>query len=207
MYIPKYFKNEDLVAVKDFITANGFGILINQVDDMPWATHIPLILDKSNEGKDTLIGHISRANKQWKEFIHNKNVLVIFLGPHAYISSSWYDHENVPTWNYQAVHIYGIIKIIEGQLLKDKLAKLVDKYESGLDNPVSVDNMSPDFVAQEMAGIVGFEIEITQIQAASKLSQNRDENNYNRIIDGLYKKADFYSIEIAKLMEAKKRKK
>ena len=204
MYIPKYFKNKNLTVVKDFINANGFAILISQVDGRPWVTHIPLMLDKNVKGKDILIGHISKANKQWKEFDKNKEVLVIFSGPHAYISPSWYDHENVPTWNYLAVHVYGKIHIIEGDILKKQLSKLVGKYESGMDKPVSVDSMSKEFVEKEMRGIVGFEIEITDIQAALKLSQNKDDKNYERIINGLDQKGDMDSLEIARIMKNRK---
>ncbi|MBW8048950.1 MAG: FMN-binding negative transcriptional regulator [Cytophagales bacterium] len=204
MYIPEYFKNENLTVVKDFINANGFAILISQVDGRPWVTHIPLMLDKNVKGKDILTGHISKANKQWKEFDKNKEVLAIFSGPHAYISSSWYDHENVPTWNYLAVHVYGKIHIIERDILKKQLSKLVDKYESGMDKPVSVDRMSKEFVEKEMRGIVGFEIEITDIQAALKLSQNKDDKNYERIINGLDQKGDMNSLEIARIMKNRK---
>jgi transcriptional regulator len=200
MYIPEYFKYKNLSDVRDFITAYGFAILISQVDGKPWATHIPLMLDKNDNGKDILTGHISKANKQWKEF-DNKEVMAIFTGPHTYISSSWYDHENVPTWNYIAVHVYGKILTIEGDLLKKQLIKLVDKYESGSDNPVSVNKMSEGFVEKMMSGIVGFEIEITEIQAAIKLSQNRDVKNYESIINKLEQKEDMNSLEIARLMK------
>jgi transcriptional regulator len=201
MYIPKYYKNNNITEVKEFIDANGFAILVSQVDGRPWATHIPLILDKNEHGKDVLMGHISKANKQWREFERNKEVLAIFSGPDAYISSSWYDHENVPTWNYLAIHVYGRIQIIEGDLLKKHLSKLVDKYETGMVKPVSVDKMSTGFLEKEIKGIVGFEIEISDIQAAFKLSQNRDDFNQARIMHELKQKGDPESLEIARLMK------
>lgn len=204
MHIPQHYKNENTEAVRAFIHDNGFAILISQVDGKPWATHIPLFLDKNSDGKDILIGHISRSNKQWKDFETNEEVLAIFSGPHAYVSSSWYDHENVPTWNYVAVHVYGNLRIVEGEQLKNQLAKLVDKYEAGMQNPVSVAGMSKEFVNREMRGIVGFEIEITGIQAAMKLSQNRDEKNYDRVVKALEARGDVNSSEIAKLMKHRK---
>lgn len=207
MYIPALFKNEDLNAVKDFITANGFAILVSQVNGRPWATHIPLMLDKNAEGKDVLTGHISKANSQWKEFNNDDELLVIFTGPHAYVSSSWYDHENAPTWNYTAVHVYGRISIIEGELLKSKLGKLINKYEAGSMHPVSLQTMSHDFVEKEMRGIVGFDIEITGIQAASKLSQNRDAKNYDAIINELIAKGGNDSLAMAELMKKEQLKK
>jgi len=204
MYIPEYFKNENIEAVKAFIDENGFAILISQVDGKPWATHIPLILSKDPDGKDILIGHISKANNQWKNFEKNMEILAVFSGPHAYISSSWYDHENVPTWNYLAVHVYGKIRIVEGDTQKKYLSNLVNKYESDMPCPVSVDNMSKEFIENLMRGIVGFEIEIIDIQAAIKLSQNRDDKNYERIINGLKQQGDINSLEIARIMNKKK---
>lgn len=204
MYLPKIFENKDIASVTDFINANGFAILVSSVDNRPWATHIPLVLDKNDEGKDILSGHISKANKQWKEFDKDKEVLAIFSGEHAYISSSWYDHENVPTWNYIAVHLYGKLSIAEGEKLHKQLSKLVDKYESGLPNPKSVERMPEELIRKEMRGVIGFEIEITEIQAASKLSQNRNEKNKESIIVGLIQKGDEQSLEMAKLMKENK---
>jgi transcriptional regulator len=200
MYIPEYFKNENIDSVREFINENGFAILVSQVAGKPWATHIPLILNKDGNDKDILTGHISRANVQWKDFGKNEEVLTIFSGPHTYISPSWYNHENVPTWNYLAVHVYGKIHIIEGEHLKKQLSKLVDKYESKMSHPVSVDKMSKDLVETQMRGIVGFEIEITNIQAAMKLSQNRDAENYQRVINELERRKDINASDIARIM-------
>jgi transcriptional regulator len=204
MYIPGPYKITDSDSIREFLSENGFGILINSVNGKLWATHIPLLLSKDKDQKDILTGHISKANFQWKEFEISKEVLVVFPGNHSYISSSWYDHENVPTWNYLAVHIYGTIRIIEGDELREELTKLVNKYESGLPNPVSIERMSERFVQREMSGIVGFKISISEIQAVQKLSQNRDDKNYNRIIEGLEKKGDPDSLEMAKIMREKK---
>jgi len=109
------------------------------------ATHIPIPLDKNENGNSILVGHISKSNPQWKNFINDNEVLAIFNGPHSYISSSWCDHENVPTWNYIAVHIYGKIKIIEGEKLIEPLTNLLDKYEKKSEKPVSVTSMSQKF--------------------------------------------------------------
>src|SRR5258705_824077 len=112
MYVPGYSRNDNIEEVKSFIKENSFAILVSNGSNKLHATHIPLELSTNENGKDILTGHISKANRQWKNFADNDRVLVIFNGPHAYVSSSWYDHENVPTWNYIAVHIYGTIKII-----------------------------------------------------------------------------------------------
>ncbi len=200
MYVPYFYKNENIEDVLDFIEKNSFSILISQSNSKLLATHIPLELDKNENGKPILTGHISKSNPQWKNFVSDSNILVIFNGPHCYISSSWYDHENVPTWNYIAVHVYGKVKIIEGERLITALTKLVDKYEKQMENPVSVRTMSKEFLNKEIKGIVGFEIEITEIQSAYKLSQNRDKINHSNIVAELRKSGDNKSQKIAEEM-------
>jgi transcriptional regulator len=186
MYIPQHYKNENLKEVKEFIINNSFGILINSIKGKPWATHIPLELDKDSNGNDILVGHIAKANPQWKYFIENKEVLCIFNGPHTYVSSSWYAKEEVPTWNYIAVHIYGLLKIQDEKAMMTSLHKLVDKYERKSENPISLNNLSKNTLRQ-VKGIIGFEIEIKEIQAAYKLSQGR-EQDHPKIIEELKKR-------------------
>lgn len=199
MYIPHHFKNTNIEAVKEFINSNGFGILISTIEGKPFATHIPLQLSHET---DRLFGHISRANTQWKHFeTKDNNVLAIFTGPHAYISSSWYNHENVPTWNYIAVHVYGNARIIQGQELYDSLKHLVDKHEKDSAKPVSMETMSPEYLKNSLKGLVGFEITITEIQASYKLSQNRDDENYSNIIKELEKRPDDNSHQVAGAMK------
>jgi transcriptional regulator len=204
MHIPDLYKNDDKEAIRTFLKANAFGILINQTNGKLWATHIPLELEINKEGEEVLMGHISKENPQWTAFESNDQVLAVFTGPHAYISSSWYDHENVPTWNYMAVHVYGKIKIIEGDAVIDSLTKLVDKYEQSSKCPVRVADLSKKTMMQTR-GIVAFEIKIEEIQAQNKLSQNRDEKNHANIISELEKTENPQSIAVAKEM-AKNRK-
>jgi transcriptional regulator len=200
MYVPKQFQNDNSKEVKDFIEHNGFGILINQTNGKLWGTHLPLQL---SEDGDKLYGHLSKANPQWRNFESGQEVMTIFTGPHAYISSSWYNHENVPTWNYVAAHVYGDIKIIEGEVLLQSLKRLVDKYEKASVKPVSVEKMTPEYLKREMQGIVGFEITIREIKAAYKLSQNRDKVNHERVVVELEKRADHDSLRVAELMKKK----
>jgi len=199
MYIPDIFKNENQEEIKDFLQKNSFGILVNQTNGKLWATHIPLELDTNKNGKQVLYGHISKENPQWESFADNNKILAIFSGSHSYISSSWYDHESVPTWNYIAVHLYGTIKIIEGEAVIESLKKLVDKYEQNSENPVRVEDLSKKTMMQTR-GIVAFEIEIEEIQAKHKLSQNRDEKNYDNIITELKKTKNPQAIEVANEM-------
>ncbi|TDD76054.1 FMN-binding negative transcriptional regulator [Flavobacterium caseinilyticum] len=200
MYTPEIYKNENQKEIRKFLQENSFGILINQTNGKLWATHIPLELDTNENGNDILWGHISKENLQWKGFTDNDQILAVFSGPHSYVSSSWYDHENVPTWNYIAVHVYGKIKIIEGEAVIQSLKKLVDKYEQNSENPVRVEDLSKVTMMQSR-GIVAFEIEITEIQATKKLSQNRDEKNHQNIISELEKTNNNQSIAIAKEMK------
>lgn len=198
MYIPHYYKNENLEEIKSFLEHHSFGILVNQVDGKPWATHIPLELDESPDGKDILVSHISKANPQWKVFAKEPKVLCIFNGPHAYVSSSWYQKEEVPTWNYIAVHVYGQIKILDEEATMVSLHKLVDKYEKGSKNPLSLNDLSPKTLRQ-VKGVVGFQIEITEIQAAYKLSQGR-AHDHPKITKELMERDDPGSKSIAKEM-------
>ena len=204
MYIPDLYKNEDQEAIRTFLKANAFGILINQTNGKLWATHIPLELDYNNEGEEILHGHISKENPQWTAFESNDEVLAVFTGSHSYISSSWYDHENVPTWNYSAVHVYGKIKIVEGDAVINSLTKLVDKYEQNSKCPVRVADLSKKTM-MEARGVVAFEIKIEEIQAQTKMSQNRDDKNYSNIISELEKTENTQSVAVAKEM-AKYRK-
>jgi len=228
MYKPKYYRNENIEEVKDFIGKNGFGILVSVSSAQtgthlkggppkplasnwrselgrPTGTHIPMLLDKNEQGQDILSGHVSRANPHHKTFTDGSSVLAIFLGPHAYVSSSWYSHENVPTWNYIAVHVYGKINIIDGDRLYRQLKMMVDKYEHGSAKPASLETMSQRYVKKQMGGIVGFEIVIEEIQAAYKLSQNRDEQDYDSVIRELEKRGDAHSMAVATEMRKKRK--
>ena len=200
MYTPDIYKNEDQEEIKKFLQDNSFGILINQTNWKLWATHIPLDLGTNTEGKTILEGHISKENLQWNGFLESNEVLAIFSGPHSYISPSWYDHENVPTWNYIAVHVYGKIKIIEGQAVIDSLKRQVDKYEQKSKNPVRIEDLSKKTMMQAR-GIVAFEIEIDKIEATRKMSQNRDSKNYQNIISELEKNNSANSFATAKEMK------
>jgi len=201
MYIPNDYRNEKIEEVKDFLIQNSFGILINTVDGKPWGTHIPLELDVDAGGKDILMGHIAKANPQWKHFENNQEVLCIFNGPHSYVSSSWYQEEEVPTWNYIAVQVYGKLKIIKGDVLMDHLKKLVDKYERSSKDPIKIENLSKNTMKQ-VRGVVGFQIEINEVQAAYKLSQGR-EHDHTKIIEELNSNNNPGSKAIAQCMTKK----
>ena len=176
MYIPHYYQNENIEEVKAFIQANSFGILIDQVEGKPWGTHIPLELETDNNGEAILVSHLAKANPQAKALVEGKEVLCIFNGPHHYISSSWYKEEEVPTWNYIAVHVYGILKVLSEEETMASMHRLVEKYEQMAKKPIDLSKFSSKTLRQ-VKGTVGFEVKITDIQAAYKMSQTRSEDH------------------------------
>jgi transcriptional regulator len=185
MYIHPLNAWENEPEITDFLRKNAFATLVTQVEHRSWATHLPFVLDQNPSGEPILLGHLAKANRQWKSISANEEALVIFQGPHAYISSSWYNHENVPTWNYLAVHVYGKIRLIEGEELMHHLKTLVDEYEHGRPNRVHVETMSESYVAGQVKALVGIEVKIEEVQASAKLSQNRDDVNYHHIVKKL----------------------
>ena len=182
MHIPKIFEITDSKVIENFIRENGFATIISSGDKFPVGTHIPIQLEINDKGEKVLWGHLSKANPQWELFEDSPNVLVIFLSHiHSYISSSWYYHPNAPTWNYMSVHVMGEIKILHGEPLWESVRRLTRKYEQKSKNPISLDNL-PESVKKQMNGIVGFEVKIEQIEAAFKLSQNRNERDFKNIL-------------------------
>lgn len=202
MYIPSYFKVKNVEEVLSFIQMNSFGTLITTNKGKPLATHLPMQIVRE-EGTCFVTGHMAYGNPQWRTFEKDEEVLVIFQGPHAYISSSWYEKENVPTWNYQAVHLYGTARVLEDEELKQDLKALLQKYEKHREDPVLWETLSPQLLENQLKGIVGFKVKIGEIQAAYKLSQNRSETDYHRIIDHLKKEGDPHSNNMAELMKEK----
>ncbi len=198
MYNHSYSTVTDSNEIFDFIQANGFATIVSVVEGKLWASHIPLVL--SND-RTELLGHLSRGNKAWKNLTDQEEVLCIFHGAHAYISSSWYNHENVSTWNYQIAHVYATATLIEDEELLQSLKDLTNKYEQHSEKPVTVEGMNPAYVAREMKGIVGIKLRITRVEASFKLSQNRDDTNHQHIVEALSKRGDSPSAEIAKAMK------
>lgn len=203
MYIPKQFKVHDFEEVREFIQRHSFGTLVTTRKGKPIAAHLPFQLVKEEEDY-YLTGHMAYGNPQWRTFENGEDVLAIFQGPHAYISSSWYEQENVPTWNYQAVHIYGAAQILTDLELEQDLALLLKKNEHHRKNPVLWDTLSPELLAKELKGIIGFKIKVNEIQAADKLSQNRHETDYRTIIKKLQEEQSMNAHEMAEVMKKKR---
>ncbi len=200
MYIPRRYEEKDTETIHAFIKENSFAILISAKEGLPVGTHIPLLLEKNEQGQDILMGHISRGNEQKRALTDGAKVLAIFPGPHAYISPRWYTQMKVPTWNYIAVHIYGTVKIVEGEALRAALSRLMNNYEQHMPQPVQMEEIPAKELNADLRGIIGFEIAIEEIQAAYKLSQNRDEQSYHNVV-GQLEQGDGIAKKVASAME------
>jgi len=202
MYIPKPNKLDDKTDIFDLMESSSFATVVT-IDDvgLPFATHVPVVLDRTHGPNGMLISHIARANPQWKHFSNGQEILVIFSGPHAYVSPSWYaSNYNVPTWNYMAVHAYGRPKIVENQIrLQQMLTALVATYEQNLSPEWKVD-WSDERNQNMMQAIIGFEIEITQLEGKSKLSQNKSVADQQGVVDALRQSPDTAVTQVAEEM-------
>jgi transcriptional regulator len=196
LHIPKYYHEEDHERVLAFLKQNNFPALVSFDGERPIATHAPVEVVEDENGM-TIYGHISRANPQWKTF-EKQEILLIFQGAHTYISPRWYDHINVPTWNYMMVHVYGKVRQIQEGELFALLSRLVQKHEAN--TSYRLEELPQDFVHKEMKGVFGFAIDITRIDAGYKLSQNRNDEDHENIVHELDKRGDEDSVEIAKAM-------
>src|SRR5580698_418937 len=193
MYVPKLFDENDWREIKRVIDQNSFATIVSCSAGSPVATHLPLRLVESSADKWALQGHVSRANQHWRLFEREERSLAMFAGPHAYVSPRWYDHVNVPTWNYVAVHVYGKAKIVQDAGELHTLMKgLVDQYEGHVETPdrYMIEKLPPDYLESQLKGIVGFEISVDEVQASFKLSQNRDERNHANVVSELSKSED-----------------
>lgn len=198
VYIPKHFQLKDEERIYDFIEKYSFATLFSQHNGEPYATHLPLTL---NQDESALYGHFARPNGQWKD-IESQQVLVVFQGPHCYISPSWYETTKaVPTWNYVSIHLYGKMEIIEDQkVIFDSLNDMVKKYESS-GSPYNLGDVDPSFIEGMSKAMVAFKIKITKIEAKAKLSQNHPVDRQQLVIKQLENSSEQNNIQIASLMK------
>ena len=197
MYIPKLYREENREKILEFLKQNNFPALVTYDGEKPTATHLPVEVLENENGSLTILGHMSRANPQWRSF-GEQEVLLIFQGAHTYISPRWYDHVNVPTWNYMMVHVYGKVRLVEGEQLYSLLSRLVKNHEEPA--AYSLEALPQDFVHKEMNGVVGFAVDVTRVDAGYKLSQNRNDGDHENIIRELKGRGDENSAAVAKSM-------
>jgi transcriptional regulator len=200
VYIPEFNRQEDRAATVAFMRANPFAILVSNADGVPFATHLPLLID---EVGDQIIvqGHMARANAHWKSMNEGEESLVIFHGPHAYISPSLYEiRDSVPTWNYAAVHVYGQPTLFSDEEgLRATLHRMIDTFESSYMAQWS--ELSEQYQSRMMKHIVGFEIKVKRLEAKFKLSQNRTKGEQARVIQCLNQSKDSNVSGVAELMQ------
>ncbi len=200
MYVPPAFRESNLPALHEFIDHHSFGLLVSSHDGSPFATHLPLLLDRASGALGTLVGHVARANPQWEQ-CPGQEVLAVFSGPHAYISPTWYEVvPAVPTWNYVAVHAYGRVRLVEDEAgLLAIVRRSVEVYERSMPRPWSLGETDA-FVGRMLKQIVGFRVEIERIEGKWKLNQNHPAERREIIIRALSERGDENSTAIAALM-------
>lgn len=201
MYHVPYFKANENSEVMAFMKAHPF-VTICGIDknNLPVATHIPVLIVEREE-KLFLQAHIMRKQDHHLAFENNANVLVIFQGANAYVSSSWYHNDDRgSTWNYQAVHAKGQLRFLTEQELYDLLKNLTAHFEKDPDSPSQVKNLSDEYMQSNMKAIVALEIEVTDLQHVFKMSQNRNKKSYHNIVEQL-EKGDLASITVAEAMK------
>jgi transcriptional regulator len=200
MYIPKAFRQDEISVLHNLMREYSFATLVTLHEGAPFVTHLPCLLDAKQGPYGTILAHMARANPQWHDFENAQEVLVVFQGPHAYISPSWYEVElSVPTWNYAVVHAYGFPRLIEQhERLFNLLKTLVETHEAQFENPWPF-QLPDDYMQKMMRGIVGFEVEITHLEGKFKLSQNRTASEREHVITALQESSG--TLAVAELMK------
>ena len=199
MYIPEHFRVEDRAAALAFMRANPFAILVSTAGQSPFATHVPVVIREYGE-RLVIRGHVAKANPHWKFLQDHSTCLIIFHGPHAYVSPSNYEtREAVPTWNYAAVHVYGSAQMFaEPEQSLGILRDLISTFETAYEQ--QWDSLSETYQQRMLSHIVGFEVSVTRIEAKFKLSQNRTRKEQQQIIDSLAASSDQAVSGAARLM-------
>jgi transcriptional regulator len=201
MYNPSAFKKEDSSKLFDFIEKNSFGILVSQKEGKLEASHLPVLAQRDFGAQGSLLSHMARANPQWNS-LAGQEVMMVFQGPHAYISPSWYGTlESVPTWNYVSVHAYGrFVPIMDEGETSEILWKMVGFYESAFPQPWDMGKLPEDYFKKLLKMVVGFRIEISRLEGKWKLGQNHTAEKREKVARAL-EQGGHHSKEVAKLMK------
>ena len=202
MYRPDPFRETDAHKLVAFMRAHPFGTLVAAPEGRPIAAHIPIAIATDGE-TITLSGHVARANPIWQTF-DGDEALIIFSGPHAYISPQAYEkRESVPTWNYIAVHAYGVPRAVHfseaAESMNDMMARLMDSFESAYGEQWA--SLPSGFRTNLMQGIVGFEISVSRLEGQYKLSQNRSAQDQTNVAANLVQARDPATVAIGEAMQ------
>ena len=201
MYNPRSYRNENPDALFELIRRYNFAALFTQRDGESFATHLPFMVDADRGPHGTLIAHMARANPHWRAFEGAPPSLVVFMGPHAYISPAWYEEqETVPTWNYAVVHALGTPRLVtDDAALRAMVMRLVENHEAPLGRPWDL-RKAEAVIDAELKGIVGFEIPIDTLEGKFKLNQNRTRADQEGVVRALETSSDPTEREVARLM-------
>ncbi len=204
MYTPSSFVVTDQETLHTFIEQHSFATVVTHGQTFPAASHLPLLLDRDAGPNGRLIGHMARANPQWKS-ADGAGALAIFHGPHAYISPSWYESQSVvPTWNYVTVHASGTMRLeTDPERLREFVERLVVAHESDMPAPWSLGSEADEFVNRLLAEIVGFMIDIERLEGKWKLNQNHPAERRGKVATGLRTLGGEDREQIAVLMAGK----
>lgn len=203
MYIPPRFSEKDLSVLQTLMHEYSFATLVSSGEDgLPFAAHLPFLYQPEPAPYGILKAHLARANPQWRAFQPEREVLVVFQGPHAYISPSWYEvEESVPTWDYAVVHAYGRPRLIsEHSALLLSLTTLIATHEAQFANPWQPTHLPAEYIEGLMQGVVGLQIDITRLEGKFKMSQNRSEAERARICAQLRASEQPMHCEVAQLV-------
>lgn len=191
MYTPKYHALTDIAAMRTHIAEHPLGAWVCMAYNQLMANHIPFVLDVQHGAHGRLLGHVSRANPVWRELAGDAPSVVMFMGPDAYITPSWYPgkHQHgkvVPTWNYVTVHAHGMARAIEDtEWILNVINRLTDAQESRRDTPWKVSDAPAAYIDQMLRAVVGIEITIERLEGRLKVSQDEDEQDRFGTIEGL----------------------
>lgn len=202
MYRPAHFAEDDRATLFALMRRYDFATLVTMAGEKPVATHLPLLIDTGRGANGTLLGHVSRANEQWRGFGDGPESLAIFQGPHAYVSPRWYaTRPLVPTWNYAVVHAYGRPAIVDDADAKLAIIeRLVTTQEAVMPEPWRVDDIPGDYREAQLSGIVAFEIEITRLEGKFKMNQDKRPADRAGVIAALEARDDPLGHDVARIM-------
>jgi transcriptional regulator len=207
MYTPKAFAVDDLATLQADIHQSGLAILVSITESGLVATHLPVLLDEHHGENGTILGHISRANLQWRDTDPAAEALIIFTGPETYVTPSWYPAKQetgrvVPTWNYAAIHAYGPLTFFnDAERLRDIVTRLTNKFEAQCPRQWQVTDAPSVYIDSQLKATVGFEMPILRIEGKRKFNQNRSAADRAGVIQGLRNSGGDPKNEVADLMD------
>lgn len=195
MYLPPHFAEDRAEELHRVITAHPLGALVTHSADGLDANHLPFELDPARGPLGTLVAHVARANPVWQSLPADAAVMVIFRGAQGYVSPSWYPskqetHRQVPTWNYEVVHVHGRLRILDDERsVRGIVARLTRRHEANEPQPWKMGDAPPDYLNDMLGRIVGIEVEIARLEGKRKLSQNKDARDQAGVVDALERRS------------------